>query len=105
MATLSQTQRVDSFPAVASPATLSVCIVGASLSTLFLLAYTLYIGGLTLAHVLPFVAPLVSYLLPHALLPGLWGFGMGLVRCLALGWCIAALFCPSYNFYARQLRQ
>ena len=44
-------------------------------------------------------------LLPHSLLPGLGGFGIGLVRCAALGWFVAAVFCPLYNFYARQMRQ
>jgi hypothetical protein len=84
---------------------LTIGVVGAALSTLFVLSYTLYIGALTLAHVAPFLEPIIALLLPHSLLPGLGGFGIGLVRCAALGWFVAAVFCPLYNFYARQMRQ
>ena len=105
MVTLSQSSSIDILPADPPRGRLAIGVVGASLSSLFVLFYTLYIGGLTLAHVVPSLEPIIALLLPHSLLPGLGGFGIGLVRCAALGWCIAAVFCPLHNFYARQMRQ
>jgi len=105
MVTMSHSSSIDVLAAEAPRGRLAIGVVGASLSTLLVLFYTLYIGGLTLAHVVPALEPMIAMLLPHSLLPGLAGFGIGLVRCAALGWSVAAVFCPLYNFFARQVRQ
>ena len=105
MVTMSHSSSIDVLADDPPRGRLPIGVVGAALSTLFVLSYALYIGALTLAHVAPFLEPIIALLLPHSLLPGLGGFGIGLVRCAALGWFIAAVFCPLYNFYARQMRQ
>lgn len=105
MTPLTHAGRSNDFTFESAPEGLAIGVVGAILSTCFVLTYVVYVGALALASLHPLLQQLMAVILPPFPLPSLRGLCIGLARSVLWGWYIALVFCPVHNFYVRQLRQ
>jgi len=84
---------------------LAIGIVGASVSTFFAITYVASIAGYILLPTIPVTHTALALFLPGFTHLDWRTLLMGLAGSVMWGWYVAAVFCPIYNFYARQSRQ
>lgn len=83
--------------------TISVWVLGLSLSFFFLISYTFCVVGYLLFPSLPIEHAALALFLPGFSLLS-WGtFVLGLVESFAYGWYIALIFGPLFNFFAARI--
>ena len=77
-----------------------VIAFGMSLSSFFVISYTLCVIGYLLFPSLPINHAALAIFLPGFELLSWYTFCLGLVESFAWGWYIALIFGPIYNFYS-----
>lgn len=88
-----------------APRTIPVVAFGMSLSSFFMISYTLCVVGYLLFPSLPIDHAALAIFLPGFELLSWYTFCLGLVESFAWGWYIALIFVPLYNFYCYALRR
>lgn len=86
-------------------ARLAIGVVGITISSFFLITYVVCVAGYILLPGIPITHSALALFLPGFTHLDWNTIFMGLAGSILWGWYIAIVFCPLYNFYARQGRR
>ena len=105
---MSQTQSMSGYqPGVRSDAkataTISIMILGLSLSVFFVISYLICISGYLLLPAWPVQHAALSIFLPAFELLSWRSFCLGMAESFVWGWYIALVFAPLYNLFSRRV--
>lgn len=84
---------------------LSIGVVGITVSSFFVITYATCIAGYILLPSIPITHSALALFLPGFTRLDWNTIFIGLAGSILWGWYIAVVFCPLYNFYARQGRR